>query len=833
MSSNVRLALAALSTTVIVPISAYAQTAPQGGASTAQEPAVGGVETSPAGETQPANAARTIAADDIVVTARRRDERLLDAPVAVTAVGGDTLAQYQATRVTDIATLVPSLIAGKAASGSSASIFLRGVGSTALSAGFDQSVSFVIDGLPMSRGREISLPQFDIQRVEVLKGPQALFFGKNTTGGLISVTSNNPTKTFEAGLKGGYGFKAAERYVEGYVSGPISDTLRARIAGRYSKSDGAFINTAAETYTNYIPGQLRTRNSDKRGFSEAYGARGTVDWDASPNFTLQFKGGFTKVNDGGPTDNLERLCGGGRTTPLPATPFPGATFPASPNADCFINGRSDSAALPIQVAQTNYRYARDGRLYADFASQYGVMTANLTSDPFDVTSITGFYHFRQTDLNNVSGEAYPSSFSQLADFKQFSEELRFQSKFNGPFNILFGGFYSHGKFVFNTDAYIFVVPLDPVNNTFVTFKRDDGFQTDSLSFFAEGTLNLSSQLELSAGARYSLESRDSYQRSLPAHIAFAAAFTGGIALTDRYRDDNISPQVTLRYKPEADTTLYASYKQGFKAGGFNISQVLTRASTVAAGRFGAETAEGGELGLRTLLLDRRLSLNVTGYRYDYSDLQVQYFDPSTVSLTAGNAGKLRTQGVEADFNFRVPGIDGFSLRGAAAYNDAKYRDYIGQCYPGQTIALGCNLQPVGGVFNAQNYDGRTPPKAPHFAGRAGATLEVPVGNGGWNVRATSDASYTSRYNFTDALRPDTFQRRYVKIDAALSLNGPDDRWSLSLIGRNLTNKLVVTAANDLPFTGGTGTGTTNGVVADLSAFVDNPREIFAEFAIKF
>ena len=829
MKHSLRVALLALTTTAIVPLAAQAQTAPDGPAAPAQEPAIGGVETSPDGQTRPANTAGALGDGEVIVTARRRDERLLDAPVAITAVGGETLTQYQATRVSDIATLVPSLIAGKAASGSSASIFLRGVGSTALSAGFDQSVSFVIDGLPMSRGREISLPQFDIQRVEVLKGPQALFFGKNTTGGLISVTSNNPTESFQAGVKGGYGFNADERYVEAYVSGPLSDTLRARIAGRYSKADGAFVNTAADEYTNYIPGQFRTRNSDKRGFSEAYGARGTVEWEPSSAFTLQVKGGFTKVKDGGPTDIVERLCGGGRTTPLEAN-----GIPPSPNADCRINGRSDQSAIPIQVAQANYRYARDGRMYGDFESQYGIATANVTSDPFDVTSITGYYHFRQYDMNNVSGEAYPAGFTQLADFDQFSQELRFQTKFDGPFNVLFGAFYAHGDFLFNTDAYIAPVPFDPDTGTFVTFKRDNGFQTDSMSGFAEATLNLSEQFEVSGGARYSLESRNSYQRSLPANVAFAASFPGGIELTDRYRDDNISPQATIRYKPSTDTTLYASYKQGFKAGGFNISQALTPVSTVAQGRFGSETAEGGEIGFRTLAFARRLSFSITAYRYVYTDLQVQYFDPTSVSLTAGNAGKLRTQGVEADFNFRVPGIEGLSLRGAAAYNDAKFQDYVGQCYPGQTIALGCNLDPVDGVFNAQDYDGRTPPKAPEFAGRAGFTLDVPLTDSGWSVRASSDVSYTSKYNFSDALRPDAVQKAYAKLDAALALSGPEERWTLSVIGRNLTNKLVVTAANDIPFAGGTGTGTAGpGVTADMSAFVDNPREVFVELALKF
>lgn len=833
MNRKLRLALVALTTTAMVPVAALAQAAPDGGQTPAPEPAVGGVDAPATGQVEPANTNDSSAGEgEIIVTARRRDERLLDAPVAITAVGGETLTQYQATRVSDIATLVPSLIAGKAASGSSASIFLRGVGSTALSAGFDQSVSFVIDGLPMSRGREISLPQFDIQRVEVLKGPQALFFGKNTTGGLISVSSNNPTDTFEGGIKGGYGFNADEHYVEAYLSGPLSDTLRARVAGRYSKALGAFTNTAADSYTNYIPGQFRTRDRDRRGFSEAYGARGTVEWEPSSAFNIQLKGGFTKVTDGGPTDIVERLCGGGRTTPLPAN-----GIPPSPNADCRINGRSDQSTIPIQVAQANYRYARDGVMYGDFESQYGIVTANVTSDPFDVTSITGYYHFRQYDLNNVSGEAYPAGFSQLADFEQFSQELRFQTDFDGAFNVLFGGFYAHGDFVFNTDAYIAPLPFDPNTGTFVSFKRDNGFQTDSMSVFAEGTLNLSEQFELSAGARYSLESRDSYQRSLAANAAFAAAFPGGIAVSDRYRDDNISPQATIRWKPSSDTTLYASYKQGFKAGGFNISQALTpvpNSVLVDQGRFGAETAEGGEIGYRTLAFGRRLSFSITAYRYEYTDLQVQFFDPVTVSLTAGNAGKLRTQGVEADFNFRVPGIDGFSLRGAAAYNDAKYQDYIGQCYPGQTIAQGCNLQPARGVFNAQNYDNRTPPKAPRFAGRAGFTFERPVTDSGWSIRASSDVSYTSSYNFTDALRPDAIQRDYAKLDAALALSGPDERWTLSLIGRNLTNKLVVTAANDIPFTGGTGGGTAGpGVTADMSAFVDNPREVFVELALKF
>ncbi|HET6524450.1 TonB-dependent receptor [Sphingopyxis sp.] len=777
----------------------------------------------------PADEAATgsMADSEIIVTARRRDERLIDAPVAITALGGAALDNYAVTEFNDIAQLVPTMVAGKAASGSSASIFLRGVGSTALSAGFDQSVSFVVDGMPMSRGREIGLSQYDVQRVEVLKGPQALFFGKNATAGLISVTTNNPRDIFEAGLKVGYGFEAQEKYGEGYISGPLADGLRARLAFRISDSEGAFTNTAAETYIDPF-GLERHRNSKNRGYGRTYSGRATIEWDAADNLTFQVKSGYTDQKDGGPTDIIERICGGGRTVPFAAN-----GIPPSPNADCVIDGRSDSSTIPIEVAQLDYRYAGDGRMYSRLKSGFGILTATLTSDVFDVTSITSYYRFKQNDLNNVSGEAYPATFSQLADYRQTSEELRFQSKWDGPVNALFGLFVSSNKFIFNTDAYIFPLPAVAAGTTYVTFKRDNGFSGSSMSAFGEVTANLTDSLELAGGARWSYESRDSFQESLAANPAFAAAFPGGLRLDDRYRETDVSPQVTLRYKPSRDLTFYAAYKEGFKSGGFNISQTLTPAATVAAGEFGAERARGGEVGARAILMGGALSLNATAYYYDYLDLQVQNFDPVTIGQVVANAGTLRVKGIEGDFNWRS---GGFSLRGAAAYNDATYKDYVGQCYGGQTIALGCNLlaPAPGAAFTSQDYDGLTPPKAPRFAGRLGASYEVELSGSGLRLEASGDMSYSSKYNFSDTLRPDAVQPSFTKFDASLRLKGPEDRWTLALIGRNLSNKYVVTGGSEIPFTGGTGTGTAGpGVLSDLSAFVDNPREFYIEASVKF
>lgn len=747
--------------------------------------------------------------------------------MAITAVSSETLQQFAATDFTDIATLVPNLIVGRAASGSSSNIFLRGVGSSTLNAGFDQSVSINIDGLPMSRGREIGLSQYDIEQIEVLKGPQALFFGKNTTGGLINVTSKDPTNEFEAGIKGGYGFEAREYYSEGYISGPIADTLKARFAFRYSDRDGAYENSAAPVFLDPL-GFERRRNAERRGFKEDISGRLTVQWEPTDVFDLELKLGASKTEDGGPTDLVERICGGGRTTPATAN-----GIPPSPNADCRIDGRSDSSTVPVEVANANYRYTRaDGAMYAELESMFGILTGTVDLGAIELTSITSYYEFKQTDQNNVAGEGYPSTFTQLADFNQVAQEVRFQTQFDGNVNFLFGGFASGSEFVFNTDAYIFPVPIDPVTQTYVTFKRDNGFEASTYSLFAEGSWAFMPQWEFAAGARWSRDERDSFQLSLPAHAAFAGAFPAGIRLDHSFSDENISPQVTLRYQPSSNISLYGAYKEGFKSGGFNISQTLTPASTVAAGEYDSETAKGFEAGIRSVLFDGTLSFNATVYDYLYEDLQVQKFDPVTIGQIVDNAGELSTKGAELDFTFLPSGMDGLTLRGALTYNKARYDNYVGQCFGGQTIAQGCNLVPNGGVFTSQDYSGRAPPKAPEWAGRIGGTYEFPISSS-LRAQLSSDVSYTSKYNFTDTLRPDSVQDAYAKWDAAVRLINEERGWEVALIGKNLTDELVANTANDIPFTGGTGTGTTVGTLSDMSTFIENPLEVFLEFRLRF
>lgn len=771
-------------------------------------------------------AAESTDAGDIIVTARRKEERLQDVPVAITALTGESLDGYKMNSVGDIASFVPSMVVGRQVTGSSASIFLRGVGSSSLSAGFDQSVSFNIDGLALSRGREIAFAQYDVAVVEVLKGPQALYFGRNTTGGLIAIRTNDPGDRFEFKAKAGYGFEAHEKYGEAVISGPLSDSFGARLALRWNDSRGSLVNTAGPTIDTAI-GLARTPQSRWRDPSQTMSGRLTLKYSPSSDLKIVLKAGYTDYEDDGAGNLYERKCGGGRTAPLPSGGV------ADPFADCFVDGRADHNAHNPAFVE-NFRYARGGKLFTDLTSYFGVVSADYHAGLFDISSITGYSRFKQTDYNDFTGAARTVAVSQLAVFKQFSQEIRISSDFDGPLNFMTGMYFSDSNFVFNTDSHNVNFGFDPVRRTYVSFSRDNGFDAKSFSLFAQATWKIVPSIELSGGARWSSDKRQSFQQSRPtAATAANGAFPQNRRFDDNFNDTNISPEITLSWKPTENATLYAAYKKGYKSGGFNLSQTITAGATLRAGQYGSETADGFEVGTHAALFDRQLRINAAIYDYDYNDLQVQFYDPVTTGQIVANAGKLTTKGFEFDFNFAPRSLTGLSLRGAYAYNDAKYHNFIGQCYGGQTPAAGCNQQPnaAGTVFNGQIYSGRTAPKAPKHAWQFGGSYEVPFG--GLSGILSLDVNHSSRYNYTDTLRPDAFQGAFTRLDGSVSIGSEDDKWRVSLIGRNLTNKFIVTSANDFPFAGGTGAGTAAGIIGDLNTIVERPREVALELALKF
>ncbi|MBC7286416.1 TonB-dependent receptor plug domain-containing protein, partial [Hoeflea sp.] len=232
----------------------------------------------------------------IVVNARRRDEALQDVPISIASIGGEALKKSQITKPEALASRVPTLNIAVGGSGSGGQLSLRGIGSSNVSAAFDSAVALDFDGVVLSSMRLVQAGFFDVAQIDVLKGPQSLYFGKSATAGVLSIRSADPTTSFEASLRGSYEIEEEGYTVEGYVSGPISDTLGYRIAGRYNKVDELYYNAAPNVANPY------------RG-EENINVRGTLEWEPSDNFKFNIKANYVGHENDGEIRHTQISCG--------------------------------------------------------------------------------------------------------------------------------------------------------------------------------------------------------------------------------------------------------------------------------------------------------------------------------------------------------------------------------------------------------------------------------------------------------------------------------------------------------------------------------------------
>jgi iron complex outermembrane receptor protein len=772
---------------------------------------------------QPASgsAASPAALEEIVVTARKRDERLIDAPVAVYALGEEVLTRYAINDVVSAAKMTPGLIIARATNNSAANIYLRGVGSSFTSPSFDQAVSIVVDNMPISKGRAIYQSYFDMEQVEVLRGPQALFFGKNSTAGVISIRTAGPTTTPEYLVRAGYEFNGRKYYGEAVASGPIAETLGARLALRASSLNGGYFRNIG-TLLNGVPRSSRTPQEDE------YGGRLTLAFRPSERFDVTVKLNADHLKSDGVNSYSQLVaCYGPGGGPQPVFGTPNRVD------GCTLDKTTTEVALAPAIA-ANYPGSRGGRPFQTYTGYLGSATANYRWDGMTLTAVTGYYDYKTRILGNYDMGGSSQIFGhERMDYRSFTQEVRLASSWDGPFNFTAGLFFDDTRLRFARAVRLFTAPPDPATGR--TDQWDTGGDTDgnTYSAFLELSYDITPTLDISGGGRFSREVKDSTVGTF-----FASASTGLPFITtpidDKFRDNNLSPQATLRWRPNADLTVFASYKRGYKSGGTNLGEITFLGTTRATVHFESETAEGLEAGLKGYLLDRTLSYGITVYRNTFKDLQVSIYDPAATTLHVGNAGRYRTQGVEIDGVYAPPTIEGLRLRGALYYNHARYREYVGPCYTGQTIAQGCNLafNPVANAFTSQDYKGRRGPRAPAWTASLGADYEAPISGSGLRIGLTGDARYTSAFSLGETLSPLQRQKGYVDLNATVRLFDPDKGWEVALIGRNLTDELV--GGNDIDNPGtGAGTGTMVGLVGDTYRSIGTPWELSLQATLRF
>ncbi len=713
--------------------------------------------------------------NEIIVTARRRVETAQETPVALTVLNEALLDRYGVKGVASIQSLTPGLYTGESSGAMGGTISLRGVGSGDSMAFIDQAVSANVDGVPISSAQILRAAQMDLKQIEVLRGPQALFFGKNSPGGIISLTTADPGDSVEVMARAGYEFRAREKYAELTYATPLSDTVGLRLAGRYGTMKG-YVKVFSPAVAGTLPMDISRFPKQDEVF-----IRGTLVWKPSDRVSVRLKATLTDTDMVGGSSNFSDITG---------CPYGVTQRPSEGAGNCLNDGviwltKQSPAAMALSPWLDNPNGNRN--------NQQQLITGQIDyklSDQLTLTSVSGYYGVQERLTSNGGyGPVSNNLFGVRFKNSQFSEELRLASSFDGPLDFLVGGFYESRKLYTLTSI---VVPQFSLRlPTESTHQKQDSY-----SAFGQLLFDPTEQVQVTVGGRYTHEVK--YLRDYTVEAVVANAFQPPVDATTlpgygktKLTFNNFSPEATVTWKPMDDVMLFASYKRGFKSGGFDAG--YTNAGILAnpsrSQTFNPEKVEGAEVGLKSSFANRQVTLNLTGYWYDYKGLQVSVFDTIARAFRLQNAAKARVRGLEAELRYRPNALPGLSLHATGAYNDAKFREYLADCYQGQTAALGCNLvlNTATNVFTAQDLSGKRLRKAPKFAATFGGYYETAIAST-LMMGLSVDGSYSGAYEYGTNYQPLAYQKSYAKLDATLRFFTEDKRWELAAIGRNLTNK---------------------------------------------
>ena len=735
---------------------------------------------------EPAPATEEPAAEesDIVVTAQKRAENVQDVPISIAAFSGDTLERNNVVNVEGLARVTPNLSVAKGAQTSYVRLAIRGIGA-ASNTTVEPSVAVFLDGAYVPRVGAVISSMLDMESVEVLRGPQGTLFGRNASVGAVSFHTARP-KFGEA-----YGEFTGEigngdRYkVNGFVNVPIGDKAAFRIAGSQQWFKGYWHNDFDDKQVG------GTDDTVLRGSFRA--EVGPVEW--------VFRADYAKIaGDGATNIDFDRSsvsdAGWTRFTSVFGEP------------DTDLGDRTMNQYLTARV--DDEQWGLNSTLSWDIGGGSTVRLINAYRD-WDNEQLDGDVFFSPTPVASRTG---------VFDSKAQNHELQFISPtkqwLDGRLDLVAGLYYFHEKYkqgerlhmnsqfcnklVPNVNAP--PLPVGPVTLRMVcnaqltaaggtlenATVQDVHQTTNSYAAYAQANFHFTDQIFATLGGRYSADEKEgSYsQLTNPFLATFRAAESE--TLPD-IEDHRFTYRAGLNYEPTEDLLFFLSYSTGYKSAGYN-SGAGAPALTGVGRVFDRETTENFELGAKTSWLDRKLTLNLTLYRMDIKGFQDRSFNGT--SFAVSNAGNLRHQG----FEFDVVGkpFRNVSLYANVAYLDSEFTDYdLAPGLPGCTpLSNGTTLPACGptGLGRTQDLAGKPATFAPKWSGRVGFDVSGDIGSGGYSWDFTSNLSFTSKFygGLQNDANPQTIVGSYKLLGARATLNGPGDRWSVSLFGNNLLNK---------------------------------------------
>jgi len=713
--------------------------------------------------------------NDIIVTARRREESLQDTPIAITAVSATMLENKASVNIGDLQGAAPGLLITQQNSGAqAANISIRGLTYADIEKSQTPTVGVVVDGITIGTNTGQLQDAFDIAQIEVLRGPQGTLFGANTIGGVISITRTKPTMEpggkaeFTYGRWNTWAGKAIVNYGDG-------DTWGVKLFYFHNETDGFYHNVTRNTNAGWSKGDTYGGSLLFKPAGSGFDAQLTVE-----NVVQSFDPVVSNI-----ANSTELFC---------------AFEPAN---ECNRNTRKDLYTTFGDAAKSKYR-APDATLQM-----------NYDAGPVKLTSITGWRHSREKQTQDFDGSSVDLYYvDRRQHYTQWSQELRASGNMFDGFDYVVGGYYFNSKYDLTQWSRVFgFSPTVPPTLFDANAQHVEG-KTESYAFFGDFNWAFADKFRLSFGGRWSHDNKKLWNGFAPGVLVdpgnvsrsqFAAVGSGDASFS------KFTPKVGIDYRPNSDTMLYASWSRGYRSGGFS-----PRAATAATAStpFQPETVDSYEVGLKLALLDRKLDINLAGYVSDYKDMQQNLTVPGgptgNQTITGNVSGGALIKGIEMDGTLRI--TPEFTITASAAYMKSHFRNFV-TCgaYVGGPVAVnscGAGLVPF-------DYSGNNLIYAPKFTGSISGNYSVPTSFGkvtanvGWRHISPYDEqlSAASLTPVTDGMGSATLiivngndprvrTTTQDLVDASLTVDftlGNTDAY-VRVFGRNLTDERTTTHA---------------------------------------
>ena len=672
--------------------------------------------------------------EEIVVTATKRAEKLQDIPISIAAIGGDTLAQSRVTQADELVTKIPNLQLTSTVGDNTPIFALRGVSMSDYSLNQASPVATYYDEVYKGNFALLGVAMYDLERVEVLRGPQGTLYGKNTTGGAVNLIS----RSAKLGASDGYvnvGYGNYNRFdASGAKNFAINDTLAARIAFTYSKADGWF--------ENVVPGK-----KDLAGVDE-WGVRASVLWE--------------------PNDSMKWVL---RASTSLQTPTNYGIY-AEPAAS--VRAGLSTRQIAANIDKTRYARTQSVALTGTIDVGSNLTLTSITS--YD-KGILDFYEDTDGQSNELLEVPYYDNASQVA------QDLRLTSDFSGPFNFILGAYFNRES-VFNRSAFEIGKDIDSDGLPGVTdadcaiglplgciFQNEFSQKKKSFALYTDASYELSDALTLRGGLRFTDDKGEQTgfrSDALGPNRVLVATLIPPTSLS--YKKTNVSGKIGLDYKLADDRLLYANFSRGYRANSFN-AQAFFDPSEVSVAK--PETVDAFEVGIKSQWADRRVTLNAAAFSYKYTNQQFLNIDPNTAAQTLLNLPESRITGAELELTARAS--DAITLRAGLGLLDAKVKKGI-----------------VSGVDVKDN----SLSNAPKMTFNGGIDADVWQDNEG-SLSAHVDVAYSASQYFEVINVPRLQQGSYTLLNAHLDWESADGKWTAAVWGKNLADKFYHTSRVDL------------------------------------